>query len=153
MTQRWEVRKYFEQLLARKRWPKACVIWPHGRNTSGYAQIKIGGRERNVSRMLCEERHGKSTKQAAHTCGHGADGCVNMNHLIWQTQIENMAGPRDIDRMPRGPAHHNAKLTAKQVRFIRKSRLPTKVLRAKFRLRSCQTVRNVQLGATYRTVA
>lgn len=79
---------------------EACLLWPFARNAAGYAFSEvarnIGTQTKStlVHRVMCELRHGKPPTldhQAAHSCGKGADGCVNPNHLRWATRVENEA--------------------------------------------------------------
>jgi hypothetical protein len=104
-----------------------CLIWPYSRNDMGYA--KIATRKRNgkpsyayVTRIVCTAVHGKPPKkyEAAHNCGGGHLGCVNPMHLEWKTHQDNCLDTVKHDRSTRGERNPGFKLTASDVRRIRK---------------------------------
>lgn len=69
-----------------------CLIWPLSRSR-GYGQVGVNGKSRPAHRLMCELANGpapSSKHHAAHSCGRGADGCVNPRHLSWKTVSENM---------------------------------------------------------------
>lgn len=71
-----------------------CLDWPYARDGRGYARIRLDGKARLVSRVVCEHAYGApptSDHQAAHSCGRGQFGCVTPSHLRWATQSENEA--------------------------------------------------------------
>lgn len=71
-----------------------CVEWPYAKNSAGYGNISVDGKNRLASRISCERRNGPPPSpihQAAHTCGRGHEGCVAPWHLRWKTPIENAA--------------------------------------------------------------
>lgn len=87
----------------------ACYIWPYARNGRGYGTVFVGGKNRLVSRLLCEEANGAPASndfEAAHNCGKGHQGCVNPHHLRWATRLQNAK-----DRQ----AHGTCKLTEADV--------------------------------------
>lgn len=96
-----------------------CLRWPYRTNNRGYAMLI---RTVNVCRIICEEVHGPAPTpkhEAAHTCGHGADRCVNPKHLRWATRQEN-----ELDKVLHGTSNRgercaSAKLTRDQVLEIR----------------------------------
>jgi hypothetical protein len=106
-----------------------CLYWPYTRK-GGYARLSAyHGLGQNVCRIICERVHGPAPSkkhQASHTCHKGNQGCVNSQHLLWETSLEN--GARKSTRTDaiggRGSRHYKAKLTEDQVRTIR-SLLPT----------------------------
>ena len=104
-----------------------CLIWPFGRNSGGYAQLKVQEQgktkrvKRYVSRLACAEVYGpppSETYEAAHSCGRGSDGCVNPRHLYWATREENAADKQDHGTW-------GVKLSAADVKEIRE--LPEEV--------------------------
>lgn len=115
---------------ARKRWIEQhanhigieCLNWPFSRNENGYGQFKVAGQSTLASRVMCEAAHGappSPTHQAAHSCGNGARGCMNPQHLRWATRVENEADKVEHGTLPRGERQGNSKLTADDVRAIR----------------------------------
>lgn len=101
-----------------------CLTWPFGRNAGGYAEGWYRGRRQIVGRVMCEAVNGpppRSGLDAAHSCGKGADGCVNPRHLRWATRSENHMDKVQHGTSNRGVRNPNAKLTADDVRWIRKS--------------------------------
>ena len=72
--------------------PISCLSWPFCRSNTGYAKITINKTSYTVHRLICERVHGSAPGplyEAAHTCGRGADGCINPHHLAWKTRQEN----------------------------------------------------------------
>jgi hypothetical protein len=100
-----------------------CLLWPYGRNDSGYGHFQYQGRGQIVSRVLCEEANGPPPTpkhQAAHTCGRGHEGCVTRRHLAWKTAKDNQQDLYIHGTIRRGERNHNTKLTAENVAEIRR---------------------------------
>lgn len=98
-----------------------CLIWPFCRPASGYGSITINGVPQPVHRLVCEIVHGPAPTpehEAAHSCGRGADGCVNPQHLRWATHAENCADMVAHGTSTRGERNPQAKLTEPEVRQI-----------------------------------
>lgn len=104
---------------------KACLIWPFGRASEGYAVVPVGNKKvRKAHRVMCELVHGSAPTakhHAAHQCGKGHLACVHPQHLFWKTPSEN-----GKDQVRHGTARKKGtprtKLTAAQVRTIRAMR-------------------------------
>jgi hypothetical protein len=67
-----------------------CLIWPFGRNSTGYGLVTIDGEQTYAHRAMCKRVHGEPPTpehQAAHSCGRGHDGCL-MNLLIEETRSD-----------------------------------------------------------------
>lgn len=99
-----------------------CLIWPFYIERHGYSRVRHDGRREMAHRYMCELKHGPAPSpihEAAHSCGRGADGCMNPNHLRWATPAENQADRIIHGTDMRGAKNHNTKLTADQVREIR----------------------------------
>lgn len=81
-----------------------CLMWPFGRNNTGYGQVGFLGKVRKAHRLMCELLHGPAPDghEASHSCGNGMGGCVNPNHLSWKTRSENQ-----MDRRRHGTAVTN----------------------------------------------
>lgn len=102
-----------------------CLVWPYSKFQNGYGKIRLNGGIKIASRMMCIEAHGEPPTplhQAAHSCGSGNLGCVNPRHLRWATVRENQSDRTEHGRDLRGEQNGSSKLTAAQVRRIRKLR-------------------------------
>lgn len=100
-----------------------CLIWPFHRSRSGYAMINIHGSPTTVSRIVCQRVYGPSPAgqiDAAHSCGNGHLGCVNPKHLRWATRSENADDKLIHGTITQGERHPRSKLTAADVREIRR---------------------------------
>lgn len=92
-----------------------CLIWPFSRSQNGY--VYCTGDKIPVHRLMCEHRNGPpptSEHHAAHSCGRGADGCVNPWHVSWKTIGENQ-----VERYQHSGPSKRAKLTPEQVDEIK----------------------------------
>lgn len=100
-----------------------CLVWPFHRMKNGYGLIhKPGGSMTTASALMCEMAHGQKptpAHEAAHSCGNGAKGCVNPNHLYWATPAQNQADRVKHGTSNRGEQQHSARLTREDVRTIR----------------------------------
>lgn len=114
-----------------------CLKWPFGRFTGGYGMIFVGGHSTNAHRVMCRVAHGEpptSRHHAAHSCGRGKEGCMNPNHIRWDTAKGNHADKVKHGTHNRGIAHPRARLTEEDVRKIRKlrGRVKGRVLAARY---------------------
>jgi hypothetical protein len=71
-----------------------CLIWIGALNSKFSPSVKVGGRAKRVTRIVCEETNGPPptpAHQAAHNTPNGCIGsiCVNGGHLRWATNREN----------------------------------------------------------------
>lgn len=99
-----------------------CLIWPFGRTDYGYGIIKIDGKSRVVSNLLCEMVYGarpSAMHECAHSCGKGHLGCVNKGHLRWATRSENHQDKIRHGTHQCGEKVGNSKLTRDKVLKIR----------------------------------
>lgn len=125
-----------------------CLIWPFGRTSHGYGTIRRDDKQMGAHRYICELVHGAAPDghQAAHSCGRGADGCVNPRHLCWKTPSENQHDRTDM--------RHRAKrkLTAEAVDDIRAcaGRENCTVTAERHNI-SDAAVRQIQAGKLYRS--
>ena len=100
-----------------------CLIWPFGRTGSGYAAMRDDGAQGQVHRLICQAVNGPPPTpehEAAHSCGRGHEGCVSPQHLRWATGAENQADRITHGTDLQGDRHPLAKLTAADVRAIRR---------------------------------
>jgi hypothetical protein len=98
-----------------------CLIWPFDRGDKGYAKIRLDGKPKFVSRVVCEHAHGPAptaTHEAAHSCGNGSDGCVSPQHLSWKTRTENEADKLIHGTLTHGERNGCAKLSERDIREI-----------------------------------
>jgi hypothetical protein len=99
-----------------------CLIWPFARHASGYPRMRHDGVSKFASRVMCEVVHGPPPNkgdQALHSCGKGADGCVNPKHIRWGSRKENMSDARRHGSISRGEARWNAAINEAVVHSIR----------------------------------
>ncbi len=113
--------KYFQAFVVPYR-GSDCLIWPFGKNPSGYGTIGHNGTRHLVSRLVCESINGlppTPSHEAAHSCGNGHLGCCTPAHLSWKTRTANQADKVRHGTTNRGARSHTAKLSAAEVRKIR----------------------------------
>jgi hypothetical protein len=100
-----------------------CLTWPYDCSTSGYGRLHYNGKQKNVSRLVCEEIEGEpptECHEAAHSCGNGHLGCVAKRHLSWKTPAENSSDKFEHGTNPAGEKNGGAKLSKKDVAEIRR---------------------------------
>ena len=67
-----------------------CLIWPFGRDTSGYGILSVKRLTRKASIVMCEMAHGPKptpAHKAAFSCARG-NCCIHPGHLSWKTMQE-----------------------------------------------------------------
>lgn len=107
-----------------------CINWTGAKSTKGYGVFTLRGRQVYAHRILWEWSNGKQIPAnyiIMHTCDNPL--CVNPRHLQLGTTKDNVD---DCNRKGRrnqvsGERHGMAKLTAEEVRIIRKDYKPRKV--------------------------
>jgi hypothetical protein len=102
-----------------------CLPWPFGLGDDGYGRARDPetGKQHTASRIMCALAHGPAPSrrhEAAHTCGKGADACINPNHLYWATPKENHADKVLHGTSNRGERQWSAKLNRDDVLAIRR---------------------------------
>jgi hypothetical protein len=112
---------------------QACWIWCGGFSGWGYGIFKFRGVKYSAHRIAAKLAGQKiQGKIVRHTCDNPA--CVNPNHLLTGTHADNVADKVKRNRQSKGVNNGRAKLTEKQVKFIRKSKLSNCQLGKKFNI-------------------
>lgn len=124
-----------------------CLLWPFARHVNGYCPIGRNGTNTYVHRYICKVIHGEPPTpkhHAAHSCGRGAEGCVNPRHLSWKTNSEN--------QLERKPRPKRFKLTHEQVAEIRSLKSLERVTDTAARFGVTEVnIRQIQSGKIWRT--
>lgn len=129
-----------------------CFEWVHGRHDdAGYGRIQHRGRDIVVSRVSYELHFGPIPKGllVCHKCDNPP--CWNPNHLFAGTPLDNMRDAWKKGRMPQGTQIANSKLTADQVRAIRKDSRQLRVIAVDYGVDQAVIFR-VRKGTSYRDV-
>lgn len=125
-----------------------CLIWPFGRNTTGYGVLTFEGERDYAHRAMCKHVNGEPptpAHQAAHSCGRGHDACANHHHLSWKTPSENQQDRTDMRNRPK------RKLTAENADDIRSCKGREKVTTTAERYGITEAaVRQIQAGKLWR---
>ena len=125
----WGEPQRFIDEVATKYSGDSCLTWPYSRNANGYGTIYAEkGETTLVHRKVCGAVKGPPPEpnwMAVHSCGLGHEGCISPSHLRWATAQENsddkkLHGTSRIKA--RGERHPKAKLTAADVKCIRRDR-------------------------------
>lgn len=97
-----------------------CWLWDAGVGKSGYGVFKKDGRSISAHRFSYEEFVGPIPDEmhVLHKCD--VRTCVNPDHLFVGTHDDNMKDSSRKGRKPRGEDNRAAKLSADDVREIRK---------------------------------
>ncbi len=123
---------------------EGCLIWPFYRDR--YGHFGHEGEHHYAHRFMCELVNGPPPTpehQAAHSCGHGEDGCVHPKHLSWKTLGGNM-----LDKTVHGTNWKRVrarKLTHEQADAIRASTEKPPALAKQFGV-SESTIRHIRAG-------
>ena len=97
-----------------------CWLWTAFRMKSGYGFFRTPLKNELSHRASYRLFNGQlDTRDVMHQCD--TPSCVNPNHLVLGTRLENMQDAKRKGRMCIGERHGRAKLTDEQVEFIRKS--------------------------------
>lgn len=104
-----------------------CQNWRGAKNPHGYGIRQLSGRTLLVHRWAYCVHHGLALDDieglvVRHRCDNPS--CINPQHLELGTQADNMQDKKARGRCIKGAAHHNTKLTPKQVQSIRERYVP-----------------------------
>lgn len=93
----------------------------HGRigNAQGYASKRLNGKPTGMHRVVFFEQNGYMPEVVRHTCDNPR--CINPAHLIAGTHADNSRDMVERGRSISGENHLDAKLTWKDVRWIREN--------------------------------
>lgn len=130
-----------------------CIIWPYGRSTNGYGGTHVDGKYIAAHRYVCILAHGEPPSpdhEAAHSCGKGRSGCINKNHLRWDTAKGN-AADRKIHGTHRGGERIPwSKLTDADVLKIRAASGSSLASLARQYNVSSTTISDIRMGETWK---
>lgn len=137
--------------------PDGCMLWPHGTSAPGYGKTRVAGGHVACHRLVYRSLVGEipSGMFVCHACD--TPRCCRPEHLFLGTPAENSADMVKKGRGPKnaGERHGNAKLTAEDVRAIRKLRrvdgLKFREIAEAFGITKAY-VRSVTEGVTWRHV-
>lgn len=124
-----------------------CLSWPFATGGRGDAVVFHKGSMRSASRVMCEMAHGmpgSDDLECAHNCGKGHLGCMNPEHLRWDTKSGNFSDKIIHGTDGRGSKNPRAKLRESEVREILKSNESNRILGDRFgvHLATISAVRN-----------
>jgi hypothetical protein len=136
-----------------------CLLWIGGLNDQGYGKFWFNNKPVRAHRWLFEYLNGKLPKniEVCHKCD--IRNCVEPLHMFTGTQGDNIRDCRNKNRMrgllEKGEGNPSAKLTEKDVLFIRKFCIPNdsingcKEFAKKFNV-SAPTITNILKGRKWK---
>lgn len=115
----------FLQEIALKHVGDQCLTWPYAKSAGGYGQFYENGETLYVHRRICELINGSAPSTdhwALHQCGNGHLACCSPKHVYWGSRQQNKDDELRHGVRNRGIRQGHAKLTADNVREIRRLR-------------------------------
>ena len=128
-----------------------CLKWPFSIGKDGYGRAHArGGTLTTASRLMCLNAHGappSPNHEAAHSCGHGNQACVNPKHLYWATPTTNQRDRATHGTTNRGSRQGSSKLTEADVTHIREmiGKHSQKVIAAQFGVKP-HAISSIKIG-------
>ena len=109
-----------------------CWLWQAYRmKKSGYGFFRLPTKQEMAHRTAYRLFNGPlDARDVMHKCD--VPSCVNPNHLVLGTHLENMQDAKRKGRISIGEMHGRSKLTDEQVYLIRKSSKPQKEIAFEF---------------------
>lgn len=108
-----------------------CLNWTGSTDEDGYARITVGNKPRRAHVVAYEVWRGPlDGLHVLHKCDNRR--CIEPSHLFRGTNADNTADRNTKGRQARGERHARSKLTADDVRAIRRSDEPHTVLAARY---------------------
>lgn len=112
-----------------------CLLWPFTKTGSGYGWLRLSNPRRGAMAhvVVCSAVHDAKISgihEVGHSCGNKL--CLNPAHLRWCLHVDNCADRKAHGTHLEGERVPHARLTEKQVSFIRASSLMQKELAAQF---------------------
>jgi hypothetical protein len=108
-----EVQEWMRRFVASPA-PQECIWWPFNTSAGGYAVAWNPRTKRQAPayRVIWEFGHGAvfPAPEACHSCGNGALGCVNWEHIDPGTHQDNMRDRTEDGRDVVGSDHGRAKI-------------------------------------------
>ena len=133
-----------------------CIEWPYAKGASGYGRCYDPNRKtiRTVPDFMCEIAHGPKPSpqhESCHSCGNGAAGSANPNHLRWGTHEDNEGDKVGHGTNNAGSRHGCSKLTEAQVIEIRATTgILSGIQAAELYRVSRGTISMIRIGKTWR---
>lgn len=101
----------------------ACHEWTGATNRDGYGRFWVNGRHHLAHRAAYAIAHSHAPEVVRHTCDNPS--CVNPKHLRGGTQADNIEDRQRRDRQAKGSQNGRSKLTAEDVRELRRRKKET----------------------------
>lgn len=131
-----------------------CLEWRGATSDDGYGIVYVDGASRMAHKVALEQVTGPLRRGicACHRCDNRL--CIDPAHLFPGTRQDNNADmvAKGRNTAPRGEQHHRAKLTADDVRAIRLSDKPKRVLAAAYGV-THGLIGQIKTGRIWRSVS
>ena len=137
----------------------ACIEFTGCKDARGYGRQTVDGVSDRAHRHSYRKHHGPIPKDMVvrHTCDNPP--CINPDHLVLGTQLDNMQDAVKRKRFPdrRGAANDNSRLSVEQVIEIKRALQEpywgiVRHLAAKYKVPE-STITNIKIGRTWTSVS
>lgn len=127
----------------------SCVLWNKGLSHNGYGLTSVGNKTYRAHRLAYCRKHNLNHddirgKVVMHTCD--VRNCVNPDHLVLGTHIDNMRDMKLKGRAARGLANSKGKLSESDKEFIIKNYTPHRGAFTTVKLARMFKVNNTSIG-------